>query len=53
MEKLFMADLRSNGLQEKLCYVMLLFYINKSRLDVKLVKKIAMEMIKEDERRGA
>ena len=53
MEKLFMADLRSNGLPEKvmmLCYC----YITKSRLDVQFVKKIPLEMVigrqmKEDE----
>ena len=46
MEKLFMADLRSNGLLEKvmICYVMLC-YITKSRLDVQFVKKIPLEMV--------
>ena len=45
MEKLFMADLRSNGLHEKVIYVMLLCYITKSRLDVQFVKKIPLEMV--------
>ena len=45
MEKLFMAGLRSNGLHEKVWYVILLCYITKSRLDVQFVKKIPLQMV--------
>ena len=41
MEKLFMADLRSNELHEKV----MICYITKSRLDVQFVKKIPLEMV--------
>ena len=41
MEKLFMADLRPNGLYEKV----MICYITKSRLDVQFVKKTSLEMV--------
>ena len=40
-----MADLLSNGLHEKVWYVILSYYITKSRLDVQVVKKILLEMV--------
>ena len=42
MEKLFMADLLSNGLHEKVM-IYSICYITKSRLDVQFVKKIPLE----------
>ena len=40
-----MANLLSNGLHEKVKYVILSCYITKSRLDVQFVKKIPLEMV--------
>ena len=44
MKKLFMADLPSNGLREKvmICSVC---YITRNRLDVHFNKKIPLEMV--------
>ena len=44
MEKLFIADLLRNGLQEKVM-ICSIYYIAKSRFDVQFVKKIPMEMV--------
>ena len=44
MEKLFKDDLLPNGLHEKVM-ILCVFYITKSRLDVKFVKKISLEMV--------
>ena len=44
MEKLFMADLLSNGFHEK-SMICSICFITKSRLDVQFVKKIPMEMV--------
>ena len=44
MEKLFMADLLSNGLHEK-TMICSACYITKSRSDVQFVKKIPLEMV--------
>ena len=44
MEKLFMADLLPNGLHGKVM-ICSICYITKSRLNVKFVKKIPVEML--------
>ena len=44
MEKLFMTDLPSNGLPEKVMKCSIC-YITKSRLDVLFVEKIPLEMV--------
>ena len=44
MEKLFMANLLPNGLQEKVM-ICSICYITKIRLNVQLVKKIPLEMV--------
>ena len=44
MEKLFMANLLTNGLHEKIM-ICSICYITKSRLDVQFVKKIPLEMV--------
>ena len=44
MEKLFMADLLPNRLHEKVMMCSI-YYITKSRLDVRFVKKIPLEMV--------
>ena len=46
IKKLFMANLLSNGLQEKVmtCCI-IICYITKRRLDVQFVKKIPLEMV--------
>ena len=44
MEKLFMVDLLPNGLHEKVM-ICSISYITKSRLDVRLVKKIPLEIV--------
>ena len=43
MEKLFLAELLPNGLQEKVM-IFSICYITKSRLDEQFVKKIPLEM---------
>ena len=43
VEKLFMADLLSNELHEKVI-IFSICYITKSRLDVQFVKKISLEI---------
>ena len=45
MEKLFMDDLPSNGLHEKVMIFSICYIITKSRLDVQLVKKIPLVMV--------
>ena len=40
-----MADLRSNGVHEKIMIFILLCYITKSRLDVQFIEKIPLEMV--------
>ena len=44
MEKLFMANILTNGLHEKVM-ICSICYITKSRLDVQFVKKIPLEMV--------
>ena len=45
IKQLFIANLLSNGLHEKVMMCYIICYIIKSRLDVQFVKKILLEMV--------
>ena len=45
IKQLFIANLLSNGLHEKVMMCYIICYITKRRLDVQLVKKIPLEMV--------